>query len=248
MSLFPRPRLCGFLAMVYRKSCINLLKVKIRMPKLDSEYYARIYDRFQRAKGARRREATMPLEYQPKIEKIVELLLHLAHKRPDADKYQAVKFFYLADREHLIRYGRPISFEVYYAMSFGPVASTVLEFLNGDLSKAEKVGIDTLPFKIEIGKAKNGSDTTYIRSPLREVNYDLFSKTDIKVFDEILAKYRDASFDDLFKATHEHFAWKNAWTKRRLGERAEMFYEEMIEDEKRRARLVEDFSSVASHM
>jgi uncharacterized phage-associated protein len=190
----------------------------------------------------------MPLEYRPKVEKIVELMLHLAHKRPDADKYQAVKFFYLADREHLNRYGRPISFENYYAMSYGPVASTVLDLLNGELLPAKQVGINTLPFKTEIGKTKTGGATTYIREPLREVNYDLFSKTDIAVFDEILAKYRDASFDDLFKATHEHFAWKNAWTTWRFGERAEMFYEEMIEDEKRRTELVEDFSSVASQM
>ena len=39
----------------------------------------------------------MPLKFHPKFDKIVELLLYLAHKRPDADKYQAVKFFYLAD-------------------------------------------------------------------------------------------------------------------------------------------------------
>jgi len=190
----------------------------------------------------------MPLEFRPKIEKIVELLLYLARARPDADKYQAVKFFYLADREHLIRYGRPITFENYYAMSFGPVASTVLELLNGNLNRAKAVGIDELPFKTEIGKTRNGSDTTYIRAALREVNYDLFSKSDIKVFDEIVAKYRNASFDDLFKATHKHFAWRNAWSTRRQGERAEMFYEEMIEDEKRRAGLVEDLSSVASQM
>ena len=43
----------------------------------------------------------MPLTFRPKIDKIIEALLYLAHKRPGADKYQAVKFFYLADRDHL---------------------------------------------------------------------------------------------------------------------------------------------------
>jgi uncharacterized phage-associated protein len=238
----------AFFATPYKIGCRSLLKFKMRVPKLELQDYARVHERFLRGMGRQRREATMPLEYRPKIEKIVELLLYLAHKRPDADKYQAVKFFYLADREHLIRYGRPVSFENYYAMHFGPVASTVLEFLNGDLGKAKNVGIKELPFKTEIGKAKNGSVTTYIRTPTRDVNFDLFSKSDIKVFDEVLEKYRNASFDDLFKATHEHFAWLNAWKTRRLGDRAEMFYEEMIEDEKQRAKLVEDFSSVASQM
>ena len=84
----------------------------------------------------------MPLRFRPKVEKIVELLLYLAHKRPGADKYQAVKFFYLADRAHLNRYGRPISFEKYYAMSYGPVGSTVLDLLNGNLGPAKEAGID----------------------------------------------------------------------------------------------------------
>src|SRR5436190_7723614 len=98
----------------------------------------------------------MPLEFKPKYDKIVELLLYLAHKRPDADKYQAVKFFYLADREHINRYGRPISFEKYYAMSYGPVASTVLDLLNGNLGPAKSAGINELPFTVEPAKTRNG--------------------------------------------------------------------------------------------
>ena len=210
-------------------------------------YYALAYERIG-GKGIASREARVPLKFRPKIEKIVELLLHLANKRPGADKYQAVKFFYLADREHLNRYGRPISFENYYAMSYGPVASTVLDLLNGNLSPAKAAGINELPFKTEIGKAKNGRETTFICEPMREVDYDLFSKSDIEVFDEIVEKYRDASFDDLFNATHEHFAWVNAWKTRKYGERAEMYYDEMIDDEARRAELVEDISPIAAHL
>ncbi len=72
----------------------------------------------------------MALKFRPKIGKIVELLLYLAHKRPGADKYQAVKFLYLADKEHFSRYGRPITFEDYYALWYGPVASNALDLLN----------------------------------------------------------------------------------------------------------------------
>lgn len=191
----------------------------------------------------------MPLKFRPKIEKIVELLLYLAHKRPGADKYQAVKFFYLADREHLIRYGRPITFENYFAMEYGPVASNVLDFLNGKLGQLRVAGLKELPFETEQGRTPDGKyATTFIRKPLREVNPDLFSKSDMKIFDEVVEKYRDASFDDLFNATHEHFAWKNAWTTRKYGERAEMYYEEMIDDEAKRAALVEDIGPIAANM
>jgi uncharacterized phage-associated protein len=111
-----------------------------------------------------------------------------------------------------------------------------------------EAGIKALPFETEIGKAKNGSDTTFIRRPLREVNYDLFSKSDIKVFDEIIAKYGECSFDELFKITHDHFAYLNAWKNRREGARAPMYYDEMIDDENKRAAVVEDLAPVAEHM
>jgi uncharacterized phage-associated protein len=194
----------------------------------------------------------MALSFRPKIEKIVELLLYLAHTRPNADKYQAVKFFYLADREHLRRYGRPITFDNYYALWFGPVASNALDILNEKRGALESVGIEKLPFELEAGtvKTKAGKDaqTTFIRKPLRDVNRDTFSESDLEVFDEILAQYGDATFDDLFKLTHNHFAYDNAWRTRRRGDHAEMFYEEMIDDQKLRQALVEDLSPVSAKM
>jgi hypothetical protein len=170
------------------------------------------------------------------------LPLYLAHKRPGADKYQAVKFFYLADREHFRRYGRPITFDNYYALWYGPVASSALDLLNGAspalLGGSEKA----LPFKIEKGtvKTKGGkeTETTFIREPLRPVNPEIFSKSDLQVFDQIISKYRNASFDDLYNETHKHFAYLNAWENRRHGgDRAEMFYDEMVDDEARRAQM-----------
>jgi uncharacterized phage-associated protein len=194
----------------------------------------------------------MPLKFRPKLDKILEMLLYLAHKRPGADKYQAVKFFYLADREHFKRYGRPITFEDYYALWYGPVASNTLDLLNQSPSTMNRAGIKELPFKTEIGKVKTKSgritETTFIRDPLRPVNFDLISKSDIEIFDEVLSKYGNATFDDLFNETHEHFAYLNAWKNRRQGDRAEMFYDEMVDDLDRRKALVDDLSPVAAKM
>ena len=74
----------------------------------------------------------MPLKFNAKLDKVVELLLYLAQKCPGIDKYQASKFFYLADREHLARYGRPMSFEPYYALWYGPVPTHALDLLEKD--------------------------------------------------------------------------------------------------------------------
>jgi uncharacterized phage-associated protein len=190
----------------------------------------------------------MPLEFRPKLDKIVELLLYLAHVRPNADKYQAVKFLYLADKEHLIRHGRPITGETYFALPYGPVASKAMDLLEGDYRTLRDTGIETLPFSTEaimVGKKA----ITYIREPLREVDFSLFSKSDIRVFDEIIKEYGHRTFEQLFELTHDHFAYKRAWNSRKHGsKRSPMRYEDMIEPETRRAEIIEDIAPIAMHM
>lgn len=189
----------------------------------------------------------MPLNFRPNPEKILELLLYLAHARPDADAYQAVKFFYLADREHLLRYGRPITQEAYVAMKFGPVASTAFDLLNGNPHTMRWAKVKELPFATEQVSRLWKSPLMYIRAPRREVDFDLFSKSDIRVFDEILAKYGKLSFDELYNITHKHYAYTRAWNERGTAKASPMRYEEMVEAGEERKRLVEDIGPVAAN-
>lgn len=190
----------------------------------------------------------MPVDFKPKLDKIVELLLYLAHARPGADKYQAVKFFYLADRAHINRHGRPITQEAYFALPYGPVASKAMDLLNGDTWTMRDAGIEELPFATETLQVA-GRPITYIRAPRRDVNFDLFSKSDIRVFDEILAEYGGKSFQELYQLTHGHFAYRRAWTNRKPGaNRSEMFYEDMIEDATKKEAFLEDIAPVAAYL
>jgi hypothetical protein len=54
----------------------------------------------------------------------------------------------------------------------------------------------------------------------------------------------------LYKLTHQHLAYVLAWSKRRpfYAKSADMYYDEMIEDEAKRAALLDDISSVSAHM
>jgi uncharacterized phage-associated protein len=192
----------------------------------------------------------MPLEFRPKFDKIVELLLYLAHKRPGLDKYQIVKLFYLADREHLARHGRPITYERYCALKYGPVASNTMDLLENDKHTFRKANIDVLPFRTEVLRNEKGTPITYIREPYREVDTTLFSKSDLRVMDEILEEYGHLNFDELYNLTHSHEAYKKAWEGRRAfyAKSADMYYEEMVEDERRREAILEDIGPVASRM
>lgn len=191
----------------------------------------------------------MPMQFRPKIDKIVELLLYLSHRKPGADKYQAVKFFYLADKEHLNRFGRPITQEAYYALSYGPVASKALDLINQDDWVMREAGIEELPFELGSKTLSNGQTVATLQRPRRAVNFDLFSKSDIAVFDEVINRYGDASFDELFVITHKHYAYSRAWGSRKPNsKRAVMRYEDMIDDERRRESIVEDIGPVSYYM
>ncbi len=191
----------------------------------------------------------MPLEFRPKIEKILELLVYLAHKKPGVDKYQVVKFFYLADREHLNRYGRPITYESYFALPYGPVASTAMDLVEGERWILKEAGIDMLPFDTEEKPTNKGKLVTTIVGARRDVNFDLFSKSDIRVFDQIIKEYGDYSFEQLYELTHTHLAYKKAWENKKPNvKRAQMYYEDMIDDENKRAAIVEDLGPVAANI
>ena len=219
------------------------LKTKNPLPKLgllDSRY---LYDwPFKRTTV---KVPEMPLEFRPDYNKIVETRLYLAHKRPGADKYLVVKLFYLADREHLIRYGRPITRDKYVALTYGPIASNAMDLMERDSYVMRKANIDTLPFDIGEKQTKRGATQTLGR-PHREIDRDLFSRTELAVLDETIAAYGGLDFDGLYNLTHSHFAYNRAWNSRSHGSHAaDMRYDEMIEDDSARQRILEDIGPIA---
>lgn len=50
----------------------------------------------------------------------------------ELNKLKALKLVYFADRYHLRRFGRPITGDEYYAMTFGPVASGAKDLIERD--------------------------------------------------------------------------------------------------------------------
>jgi uncharacterized phage-associated protein len=181
------------------------------------------------------------LQFTPKPDKIVETILYLAHKRSDLDQYQIVKLLYLADKEHLNRYGRPITFDVYRALSYGPVGSIALDFIKQNHSKRWCYHITSLPFDTELL-----GTVIYVREPRRSVNYNLFSKSDLRVLDEILQSHGDKTFNQLYMETRKHFAYQNAW---KNGTKSEVInFEDMIEESPHKRGIIDELESVASHM
>jgi len=85
----------------------------------------------------------------------IETIFYILKKIGPADKIKLIKLVYLADKYHLLRYGRTVTGDEYFAMENGPVASTlkdVLSFNDIYLTEDERSYLESL---IERGGDQN---------------------------------------------------------------------------------------------
>lgn len=77
------------------------------------------------------RKQTHQIRFSFEPNKAIHAVLWLLYRNNQVmDKLQLVKLFFYADREHLIRYGRPILGGDYFTMERGPVCSQLLNILD----------------------------------------------------------------------------------------------------------------------
>lgn len=184
------------------------------------------------------------LRFKPKLRKIAELLLYLSHKKQGVDHYKACKLLYLADWAHLNRFGRPMIGDMHRAMEWGPVASKTYELLKGEEAAMKGAGLEALPFE-----TKKLDKIIHIGPPKRAVDHKFFSRSDLEVFDQILAEYGDLTFAQLHDETSRHFAYRNAWDHKGETQRsAPIDYDDMLEETATKEDYVDEISLVSHKM
>src|SRR4051812_34811550 len=78
----------------------------------------------------------MPVEFKLDMEKVIATTLFLAGKNlPELTEGKLLKLMFLADKYHLVRYGRPITGDRYEAMNHGPVPSWTYALFNKQILK-----------------------------------------------------------------------------------------------------------------
>lgn len=132
----------------------------------------------------------------PSDTKIVHALNYLASHSSEKklNKMKAIKLLWLADRYHLRKYARTITNDCYYAMPFGPVPSRTKEILDGKV-----------PIAIVTNSLKNINQ--YYYGSAGEINYDVFSESDIEVLDLILKYYGEQDQFSLSELSHKSPEW-----------------------------------------
>ena len=175
----------------------------------------------------------MALSFNFDFEVTKAALLYLASKElPEFDKYRAVKLLFLADREHLLRFGRTITGDSYSALPYGPTPDRILELLNG-LEIVALEGKDPISDEIaELSKCFIVADLahpTYHASS--KADEDSLSKSDILVLDQVVDQHGRKNFKELMKLTHGMRAYTAAWRNNLARKKFPMTFEDFFAEE-----------------
>jgi len=134
------------------------------------------------------------------FEKAVQALNHMIRRLNLAHvtKLDALKLIFLADRYHLRKYGRMITNDEYWAMTYGPVASSVKDVVElGDLLDPEEK---------KYARRFLSKCNKHLLKSISEPDYDVLSETDIEALDAAVAL--KTKYDDLVALTHRLTEWK----------------------------------------
>lgn len=142
----------------------------------------------------------MPIAFQFDPEKFTQAAVYVTSRCPARmTKKKLFKLLYLADREHLFRYARPILKDRYINMDQGPVPSGSYDLVKANLRRWPQSVIDQFSRHIEVRGMQ-----IVLREP---AGVDLLSKSDTAVLDEIVDRYGARSADYLSALSHRHVAW-----------------------------------------
>lgn len=134
--------------------------------------------------------------------KAVQSINYLADKEGGSvDKMKVIKLIYLAERYHLRKYGRPIINDTYWAMSYGPVGSSVKDII--ELSQF--LSPEELAYTSKYILRKPNSHSIFSnKKPYK----DVFSDSDIESLDFAYGKFGKMKQFDLASLSHEYPEWK----------------------------------------
>ena len=132
-------------------------------------------------------------------EVLLNAALWVATKLPEEQcrLHKIFKILWFADLYHLKKYGRTVTGDTYIAMNNGPVPSILYDEMKFTPSDADA-----------FRRYDRGSEKGFV-VPLKPVNSDFLSESDVEALSYSFDLYKDKSFDELTQLSHQQ-AWNSA--------------------------------------
>ena len=124
-------------------------------------------------------------------------------------QYDIVKTLFVADKVHLNKYGRPVTYDNYVAMKDGPVPSLAYNFLKND--RFALLGEPPLPWSRKQAPKELGKRAFAYEIEPDKVNCEALSPSDIAELKAALKAVKSLGFNQVRHLTHEHPAYVEAW-------------------------------------
>jgi uncharacterized phage-associated protein len=109
------------------------------------------------------------------------------------------KHIFFADKQHFLKYGRPITGDHYHKLPHGPCPTVGLDMLRGKGSPANVALLEK--YVAVVGNAVH---------PKKTANLKAFSKSDVEVLDWVIKKYGKMSATRLRDLGHKERAYREA--------------------------------------
>jgi uncharacterized phage-associated protein len=174
-----------------------------------------------------------PIRFAFDEEKFVQALAFLAERKlPELTTLKASKLLFLADKKHFTTHGRPILGDRYVGMKNGPCPSSALRLMNDAVKGPPPVEppfrlAETLMGKFLKVDPTQGKNPVFV--PRRAPDLTVFSRSELKVLEGVVAEHGRKSGRRLVDETHEDPGYKIAWAKRGSADSAEIPYELFFE-------------------
>jgi uncharacterized phage-associated protein len=176
-------------------------------------------------------EYSRPLRLKPNVRRILESILFLIEegvgKGAPLTQYQIVKSLFLADLHHLQNYGRPITFDNYAALEFGPVPETAYDILK---PSSRPIPGEEENWPLWEREPAGGKAFRYVR-PKRSANKRVLSKSDQLALGEAMETAIKLPFGRIVDITHKHPAYEKAWSSRGTKMSMRMDYKLLLPDD-----------------
>ena len=171
---------------------------------------------------------------QPNRQKIAEAILFLIEEAERAStiitQYEIVKSIFVSDIFHLKKFGRPVSFDNYVAMEFGPVPSETYDMLKPAYAGARYFGADWPLWQREKAPER-GSRTYKYMQAARPANRRKLSESDMIELAEARKIVGTLGFRGVVDWTHKHKSYASAWVADGTKGAYDMDYHLLIENE-----------------
>jgi uncharacterized phage-associated protein len=132
------------------------------------------------------------LRFKFSPEKFANAVAYLAQECPQSTKMTICKHLYFADKQHLVRYGRPITGDHYWRLDHGQIPTRGLNMLRSKASPQENALLQKYV-------SVNGNSVQL----KQQANQKVFSKSDLEVLDWVIQKYGRMSAARLRSLAHK---------------------------------------------